>query len=173
MHTDQGAFTLRLVEFLQVFEWINTAVSGQGVLIWGPEDWFDREKRCERNGGKKNMWKCTEQGFTPTQNRSQATKAVLYFFIFCIISYMLNSSGFESVTWGVGWEGLWAGVWGGKLWKIDECGRKHSPVSCSGHQNYTHGVGVTGSWAPASQDNDDISLSEEASGFAWKININN
>lgn len=29
---------------IQVFEWINTAVSGQGVLIWGPADWFDWER---------------------------------------------------------------------------------------------------------------------------------
>lgn len=29
---------------IQVLEWINTAVSGQGVLIWVPEDWSDSEK---------------------------------------------------------------------------------------------------------------------------------
>lgn len=36
---------------------------------------------------------------------------------------------------------------------------------CSGNQNHTHGVGVTGARTPASQDDDNISLFEEATDF--------
>lgn len=36
----------------------------------------------------------------------------------------------------------------------------------SRHQNHTHGVGVTRAWAPAGQDDDNISHFEEASGLA-------
>lgn len=46
-----------------------------------------------------------------------------------------------------------------------------SPDDCSGHRNHTHGVGVTRAWTPASQDDDNVSLFEEASGLAWKINV--
>lgn len=62
----------------------------------------------------------------------------------------------------------WSGLWGGKLWKIDESGgrKQSSPVGCSSHQNHTHGVGVTGAWTPAGQDDDNISFFEEASDLA-------
>lgn len=57
---------------------------------------------------------------------------------------------------------------GGELLKVDESGgrKQSSSVVCSGHQNDTHGVGVTGAWAPAGQDDDNITLFEEASGLA-------
>lgn len=38
---------------------------------------------------------------------------------------------------------------------------------CSGNQNDTHGVGETRAWTPAGQDDDDITLLEEASHLAW------
>lgn len=44
------------------------------------------------------------------------------------------------------------------------------PCGGSSHQNHTHGVGVTGAGTPASQDDDDIALLEEASDLAWKLN---
>ncbi len=59
-----------------------------------------------------------------------------------------------------------------ELWKTDNGGgrKKSSPGGCSSHQNHTHGVSVTGAWTPAGQDDDNISLFEEASGLAWKLN---
>lgn len=41
---------------------------------------------------------------------------------------------------------------------------------CLSHQDHTHGVGVTGAWAPAGQDDDNIPLLEEASDLACKWN---
>ncbi len=67
----------------------------------------------------------------------------------------------------------WSGLWGGELWNINDGGgrKQSSPVACSGNKNHAHGVGVTGAWTPAGQDDDNISLFEEASDFAWKLNM--
>lgn len=156
---------------IQVFEWINTAVSGQGVLIWGPADWFDWENRCERNEDVK--WNLTNQASTPTQNSSLATRATLYIFnFFALLAKLFRGWLCQPRCWmrrAVSCNGLW----GRELWKIDEGGgrKQSSPVGCSSHQNHAHGVGVTRAWTPAGQHDDNVSLFEEASGFAWKLHM--
>lgn len=174
MHTDQDAFTLPLAHLLiiQVLEWINTAVSGQGVLIWGPADWFHWENRCVRNG--QTIWNCSSHSH-PKQlfGREGYTLFILEFALLPKWS-LFRVWVCEPGCW-MSRAVSWRGVWGGKLWKIDEGeGRKQSsPGGCSGHQNHTHGVGVTGTWTPAGQHDDNVSLFEEASGLAWKLNRKN
>lgn len=73
-----------------------------------------------------------------------------------------------------GWDSklLWTVEWWVHWWKINESvGRsQRSPVGCSGHQDHTHGVGVTWAWAPAGQHDDNIALFEEAPGLTCRQN---
>lgn len=60
-----------------------------------------------------------------------------------------------------------SGVCDEELWKINKGRKQHNYGGFLGHQNHTHSVSVTGAWTPAGQNNDCVSLLEEASSFAY------
>lgn len=164
MHTDQGALTFRLS---YPFCWLLI----MRLFVLNRNKYSSFLVRCIILSAAILV---TEKGMEVWRGmvRSKPSTAQSSSLHPWILSSLDNTLVLMIVSLGDGRVGQQAAVDRGVVhwWKINgSVGRsQRSPVGCSGHQDHTHGVGVTWAWAPAGQHDDNIALFEEAPGLTCR-----